>query len=257
MNLSLKMGYDDVYTSNSQIARVITENWVGINSFCPRCGNDNLVRYENNKPVADFYCKNCNEDFELKSKNGVLGKKITDGAYNSMISRITSNQNPNFFFLTYSKASLTVKNFITIPKHFFSPDIIEKRKPLSSSAKRAGWIGCNIDLSSVPAAGRIFLIKDSVITKKKDVIAQFDSTLFLRNSTIEARGWTLDILKCIDRLQKNEFKLDDIYRFETELQKKHPHNHFIKPKIRQQLQVLRDRGIITFVSKGKYIKLNA
>ena len=37
--------------------------------------------YRNNKPVADFYCGNCSEEYELKSKHGEVGKKIVDGAY--------------------------------------------------------------------------------------------------------------------------------------------------------------------------------
>ena len=31
-------------------------------------------------------------------------------------------------------------------------------------------------------------------------------------------------------------------------------NNFIKDKIRQQLQVLRDKGMIDFMSRGKYKK---
>jgi type II restriction enzyme len=72
------------------------------NSYCPNCGKDQISEYPNNQPVADFFCAFCNEDYELKSKNGNLGKKIVDGAYSSMIERITSDVNPNFFFLTYS-----------------------------------------------------------------------------------------------------------------------------------------------------------
>ena len=36
------------------------------------------------------------------------------------------------------------------------------------------------------------------------------------------------------------------------LQKKYPWNHNIRPKIRQQLQVLRDRGLISFLGNGQY-----
>ena len=32
----------------------------------------------------------------------------------------------------------------------------------------------------------------------------------------------------------------------------HPENNHVKPKIRQQLQVLRDAGVLEFVSRGKY-----
>lgn len=45
----------------------MSEKWVHENMFCPCCGNS-LCRFENNKPVADFYCDECNENFELKSK---------------------------------------------------------------------------------------------------------------------------------------------------------------------------------------------
>ena len=41
-----------------------------------------------------------------------------------------------------------------VPKHFFVPDIIEKRKPLAETARRAGWIGCNIVLKNIPNEGR-------------------------------------------------------------------------------------------------------
>ena len=119
MNLQFNIDRAENYTSNSQIARVLTENWVRENSYCPNCGNFELNEFENNKPVADFYCLNCSEEFELKSKDGnKVGDKILDGAYSSMIERINSENNPNFFFLNYSKKYLVVNNFLIIPKHF-------------------------------------------------------------------------------------------------------------------------------------------
>ncbi len=155
MNLSFNLKLAEGYSSNSQIARVLTENWVKENSYCPCCGEILLNEFENNRPVADFYCKKCNEEFELKSKNGVLSNTINDGAYATMIARINSSQNPNFFFLTYSKSWL-VTNFLIIPKQFFTPEIIIKRNPLSHTAKRAGWVGCNIDISNIAEAGKVF-----------------------------------------------------------------------------------------------------
>ena len=44
-------------------------------------------------------------------------------------------------------------------------------------------------------------------------------------------------------------------KFEAELKQNHPENNFVKDKIRQQLQVLRDMNIIEFVSRGKYRKI--
>lgn len=99
MNLNIDISKAKNYKSSAQIARVLTEDWVQNNSYCPKnCGNNYLNNYKNNKPVADFFCSNCNEDFELKSKNGKLGNKIVDGAYDSMIKRVSSIENPNFFF---------------------------------------------------------------------------------------------------------------------------------------------------------------
>ncbi len=86
--------------------------------YCPRCGNLHIKHFENNRPVADFYCDHCNSEYELKSKDGGLGHKINDGAYSTMINRITSLNNPDFFFMSYSKEELKVNNFIFVPKYF-------------------------------------------------------------------------------------------------------------------------------------------
>ncbi|MFH0815076.1 MAG: hypothetical protein V1902_03330 [Candidatus Falkowbacteria bacterium] len=53
-------------------------------------------------------------------------------------------------------------------------------------------------------------------------------------------------------LHKKTFTLDEIYNFENILGKKHPCNKHIKDKIRQQLQFLRDKGYLDFVSYGHY-----
>jgi len=62
------------YNSSSQKIRVLTENWMDKHIFCLSCGKA-VHSYENNKPVADFYCSKCNEDYELKSKKDMMGKK--------------------------------------------------------------------------------------------------------------------------------------------------------------------------------------
>lgn len=255
MNLKFNLKLADSYISFSQIARVLTENWVKENSYCPNCGKEQINEYPNNQPVADFFCGVCNEDFELKSKNGNLGNKIVDGAYISMIERINSVNNPNFFFLTYRKTDWFVNDFLIIPKHFFQTEIIEKRKPLGENARRAGWTGCNIDLQRIPELGRIFFVKNSVVVDRKNVLETWSKTVFLREKSIEAKGWTLDVLKCLDKIKSNDFSLDEVYKFEEELKQKHPENNFVKDKIRQQLQILRDMNIIEFVSRGKYRKI--
>ena len=110
--------------------RVLTEHWFASNMFCPRCGNVHIRRFENNRPVADFYCDTCNSEYELKSNHNSIDRKITDGAYGTMIQRITENNNPDLFCMRYEKRDNHVTDLIFIPKYFFTPSIIEKRKPL-------------------------------------------------------------------------------------------------------------------------------
>lgn len=254
MDLNFDLSLIEKYTSNSQISRVLTENWVKNNSFCLNCSNSNLNQFNNNSPVADFYCVNCSQEYELKSKNGLLSKKIVDGAYSTMINRIQSENNPNFFFLTYDKSKWCVNNFLIIPKHYFISDFIERRKPLSENARRAGWTGCNILLDKIPSTGRIFLIKNSEIIARDIVINKWKETEFLKNLNQKSKGWLIDVLNCVDSIPSDSFRLEDIYKFEFDLKLKYPNNNFIKDKVRQQLQILRDKGIIEFVARGVYKK---
>lgn len=222
--------------------------------FCPRCGNPHLEHFENNRPVADFFCPDCRNEYELKSKDGNLKQKINDGAYHTMIERITSNENPDFFFMSYSKTEWKVKDFVFVPKHFFVPDIIEKRKSLSSSARRAGWVGCNILINKIPEQGKIFIVSDGIICDRDKIINKVRTSSKLEIENVQNRGWLFDVLSCVNNIQNPLFSLDDLYRFEQFLHVKHPQNNNIKAKIRQQLQFLRDKGFIEFLGNGKYKK---
>lgn len=252
MELFLNKNLASDYKSASQKIRVLSENWVLKEVYCPNCG-ESILEYQNNKPVADFYCSQCSEDFELKSKQGKFGKKISAGAYSKMIERINSMQKPNFFFMGYLLEFLSVNDFFVIPKHFFVSEVIERRKPLGENAQRAGWVGSNILFSKIPKAGRIFYVENGNIIDKQDVLDKWQKTVFLKQvKQIEAKGWILDIMNCIDALNKKEFTLDDVYAFEHDLSLLHPNNNNIKPKIRQQLQFLRDKGYLEFIEAGKY-----
>ena len=77
---------------------------------------------------------------------------------------------------------------------------------------------------------------------------------FIREYQLDARGWILDILACVNKIPLKEFTLEQMYSFVPELERKHPDNHHVRDKIRQQLQILRDKGIIEFIGRGKYRK---
>lgn len=255
MNLQMDAGIAEQYKSNSQKTRVITENWVQQNLFCPYCGNRYISHFENNRPVADFYCPRCSEEYELKSRQSSISNKVAGGAYNTMLERIKSVNNPNFFFMHYGKADLKVKNFIMVPKYFFVSEIVEKRNPLAATARRAGWIGCNILLKQIPEEGRIYIVQDGREQPMESIISKVEKTDFIRQYKMNARGWILDILNCVNKIETNEFSLDQMYQFEDWLAVKYPDNHHIREKIRQQLQILRQKGIIEFKGRGYYRKL--
>jgi type II restriction enzyme len=251
----MKLGFEEAqtpYASGSQSARAWTERWVGQQVFCPNCGNARLDKFQNNRPVADFICTSCREEYELKSQKSKFGRRIVDGAYRTMSERLKESNNPNFLFLNYSLAHFGVVNLFVIPKHFVVPEIIERRKPLAPTARRAGWIGCNILLNQIPDSGKIFLVRDRQLQSKAAVLAQWKRTLFLREESLTARGWLVEVMKCVELIGRPEFELEDVYAFEDRLGAIYPGNNNVRPKIRQQLQVLRDNGYLEFTSRGRY-----
>ena len=84
------------------------------------------------------------------------------------------------------------------------------------------------------------------------MVGNYKHTEKLLTTNMESRGWLMDVLTCVEKLPNKEFTLGEMYAFTEELQKKHPANTFVQPKIRQQLQVLRDKGYIEFLERGHY-----
>jgi type II restriction enzyme len=86
---------------------------------------------------------------------------------------------------------------------------------------------------------------------------QFADDLFDKNKsaiTENLSGWTKDVFIEVDRLPFARFTTTEVYGFAGVLSQKYPNNHHVEAKIRQQLQMLRDLGLIQFVSPGVYEK---
>lgn len=253
MNLNFDVQEAASYKSPSQRARVLTESWVGREIYCPNCGCPTLDKLPNNSPVADFSCLKCREQFELKSKRDAFGNVVVDGEYATMISRLSSSTVPNLITLRYNSQPGQVRDLVVIPNQFFVPAIIARRKPLAPTAKRAGWVGCNILIGKIPNAGRVKVVEAGVSLPKSRVLAAWKRTLFLREQRqLEARGWALDVMHCIEQFGKPEFTLADVYRCEDRLSRLHARNRHVRAKIRQQLQILRDAGLLEFSARGRY-----
>jgi type II restriction enzyme len=68
-------------------------------------------------------------------------------------------------------------------------------------------------------------------------------------------GWRLDMFNVVSQISANVFSLEQAYSHKDILQKKHPDNRNVEAKIRQQLQELRDLGLLEFCGRGIYRKL--
>lgn len=145
-----------------------------------------------------------------------------------------------------------MRNLLLIPKVFLLESVLEKRAPLSSRARRAGWIGCNILLGRVPEDGKIIIVANGSQLPKKQVRGEFSRVRRLAEVPPTLRGWTVDVLSAIRKLGKSQFSLSELYGTEAELKALHPANQNIRPKMRQQLQVLRNLGLIEFTGRGNY-----
>lgn len=246
---------DGPYSNQSQIARVTTESWAAKWMFCPNCGSKNLNQFEANKPVADFYCPQCRDQFELKSQKKPFGNKIANGAYQSKIQRLESDTSPNLLLMHYDSFRLSIVNLIAVPKRFFVSEIVERRAPLKPTARRAGWVGSNILIGRLPESGKIWIIKNGQVLKRDQIIANWNRSRFIEDQSKETRGWLIDVMRCVDTIGSSDFTLADVYKFEAQLASLYPANSNVKAKIRQQLQAMRDNGYIEFLGGGRYRRL--
>lgn len=249
-NLSMTGVLAAAYKSGSQSARVVTEAWGAENFYCPNCSSPKLDWLKRNTEAHDYRCPSCGFLYQLKSQKSRIGSTITDGAYRAMMDAIREDRSPNFFFLHYDLATWTVRNLLLVPYFAFPPSAIIKRKPLSANARRAGWVGCNFDLTRIPGEARIPVVAAGVALTADEVRRRFRYVKPLANVDKAERGWTLDVLNAIRTLGRLEFTNGDAYALADPLSKLHPDNRHIRDKIRQQLQVLRDAGLLVHVERG-------
>lgn len=255
MNLALDPGVAEGYSSKAQRSRVITESWAAENLYCLNCANDRIDAHRPNKRVEDFLCPSCDRRIQLKASRGGHGNTVSNSAYEPKMEAIQSNAAPDYAFMGFDPDAWRVTELFVVPGHFMTPSVIEKRKPLSSDARRSGWVGSNILLNRIPDAGHIHLIKNGSPLPRDLARDRFQQTAFLGDESASARDWTAAVMDCIDDLDVNPgetFMLQDVYEYEDRLQELYPDNNHIRAKIRQQLQVLRDEHLIDFLGGGEY-----
>ena len=255
MDLSMDPDVAEGYSSKAQRSRVITETWASKNLYCLNCNVERIEAHQPGKRVEDFLCPSCDRRIQLKASRGGHATRVSNSAYEPKMEAIYDNSAPDYAFMGFDPDRWRVRDLFIVPGHFLTPNVVEKREPLSSDARRSGWVGSNILLDNIPEAGRIDLVDAGVAVSKDEARKQFDETAFLSELGSETRDWTTAVMDCIDELPVRpggRFELSDVYQFEDRLAEMYPDNDHVRAKIRQQLQVLRDEGHLEFLGDGEY-----
>ena len=155
--------------------------------------------------------------------------------------------------LFYDEKAMAVVDFQIIHHSFITKKNIIPRKPLSPTAKRAGWQGCLIDIEKVPDIARVFVIRNGVLNFSGKSNKKWQVSNHANRLSVDNRGWLSEVLSVVDK-QPDNFNLNDMYKYESYFETLHPGNNNIQAKIRQQLQIIRDMGLLEFIKRGEYEK---
>lgn len=237
--------------SATQRARVITEDWIATCGYCLACESRRLAPTPTNTPARDFRCEKCSHSYELKSSKMSFGSRIVDGAYASMMRRIKERTTPTLLLLEYSP-EWSVRNLTAIHHSFLLPSVIQCRPPLAATARRAGWVGCNILLAAIPPEARVSIIEAGRARHPKHVRSDFEKPEKLSELSVSERNWAGAVLRLIHETLGQTFTVQQAYSMEEQLSSLYPGNNNVRAKIRQQLQVLRDAGILLTEARGIY-----
>jgi hypothetical protein len=138
------------YTNRAQVARVLIETWAEMNLYCLRCTRDELERLPPNTPVADFTCPGCKATYQLKSKDGRFGSLLIGAAYDATLAAVRAGAMPEYILAEFDTRRSIIVYADAVPGLLIDETRIIARRPLSLTARRAGWRGCNIDISGLP-----------------------------------------------------------------------------------------------------------
>lgn len=246
------MHFAEGYKSPSQRARRVTEPWGAENFYCCACVSPRLDSLPNNARVSDLVCPDCAERYQLKSQSKKIGGSVLGSNYQKMLDAIDANLTPNFFLLHYELPAWLVRDLLLIPKFAVTSSVIIPRKPLGETARRKRWQGYVLDFAQIPNVAKIPLVIAGVEREPSAVRADFARIAPVREMKSDQRGWTLNVLRCVEKFGATEFTTQQSYEFESQLSALHPDNRHVRDKIRQQLQVLRDLGFLEHVEKGRW-----
>jgi len=160
--MELEKYISDIIISNnwknkSRIIGEACEEYVINNVKCNRCNKLNYEKCKANEKSTDLICINCNKKYQVKAKRTTVKKmekllidkifKTIGGEYSTTLKSI--EEDIDYLIILYDEKSYNIYNILYINSECINSSCILPRKPLSSTAKRAGWQGCNIVFNNI------------------------------------------------------------------------------------------------------------
>ena len=145
--------------------------------------------------------------------------------------------------------------------------LIENKNTIESITKDFNefYYRKNLGTITLGKVNKIKEIIDKIPIERKSPYPKLPKELTESHSDIYTGGvdtiigslskWKKDVFECLLELKNDTFKLKEVYAFKERFKKKYPTNTEIEAKIRQQLQFLRDVGLVEFFKPGVYRKL--
>ncbi len=149
--IASESGYDESMPTDKQKLGVLGENLVSKNLVCQKCKKKRtLKKLPINFKCADLICDFCGFLAQVKSSNVKDIDKLPNSILGAAWGPQEERMNAGIYFPLYLVLVNEKKySVFYLSADLQSKDIFKARKPLSSSAKRAGWQGFMYDISKI------------------------------------------------------------------------------------------------------------
>jgi type II restriction enzyme len=173
MNLNCNPALGDRHKSPSQKVKSISEGWFTAEGYCLNCTSPRLNPTIPGTPFRDHECPICGQGYELKSGSHAATRTVQDGGYDSMMRQIRAENTPALMLLQYDPA-WCVRRLVAVHPVFLTPAVIRKRPMphLRPGTGRPYWM-CDLNLTVIPADGKIAVVQDGMMRPEGEVRAEF------------------------------------------------------------------------------------
>ncbi len=128
---------------------------------CPRCNRArHFKRLPQNFDCADVICKFCGFLAQVKTARLAEGSqdfppKIPGAGWKPLHERMIAGIYHGLYVVGFKQNGKTLVRIDFVPPHVLqaTPAVFEPRKPLSPTARRAGWTGHMLNISKLPPIG--------------------------------------------------------------------------------------------------------